>query len=125
VAFFLGSWFVELLYPPAYAAAGAMISLLAFRLLALRYLPLGAVLLAAGDSRSTMYVTMLRALWMLSAPIAAWYALGLDAMLIAAALTPLAGAPLLLRRVAPHLGDYAIMAAILAAGLAAAALHLH
>ena len=115
--FFLGAWLIALLYPPVYAVAGGYTALLSFRLLALRYQPFWAGLLAAGDSRSVMMTAVLNATALCLGLPAAYALLGIEGALLAVALSPLASAPLLLRRSAAlgvdGLGrDWAMLAVI-------------
>jgi O-antigen/teichoic acid export membrane protein len=125
VAFFAGAPLIGVLYTAEYQAVGLMVTLLSVRLLAERYLPLGAFMLSMRDSRTVMNVAALSGAWMVVAPLAAYRVFGLEATLISVALMPLTGAPLLLRRAAVHMKrsvapfDIAALAGIIAVSAAA------
>lgn len=102
-AFLGGDLLIRLLYTPDYHATGLLLTLLSFRLLSERYLPVSALVLASGDSRTTMNVTVLRAVYMVTVPLLLFRLFGLEAAVLGVALTPLIGAHLLLQRAANHL----------------------
>ncbi len=102
---FGGPVLIALLYRPEYAAAGALMPLLAVMVLARRFVPLVMLLLSHGDSRALMQVTALRALAICVALPLGYHAFGIAEALLASALTQLAGAPLLIRRTRQFLGE--------------------
>ena len=101
---FLGPLLINTLYPEAYMQAGAFLALLAVVFLAMRFTLLNNLLMNLGNSRAMMLVSALQAIMMCVGLPLAYTVFGLPAALLVVSLTPLAGAPYVLRLVKPTLG---------------------
>lgn len=117
-----GPLLIGLLYTDAYAPAGPYMSLLALLVATARFMPFEHLLQSRGDSRTMMDIAALRAAAICAGLPLLYAAFGVPGALLATALAPMAGVPLLLRRAAPILAgrvrrDWAIAAAILVAGV--------
>jgi O-antigen/teichoic acid export membrane protein len=111
-AFLGGPFLIGWLYAPEYAAAGTFLSLLGFRYLAMLQAPLGAAMLAAGNSRLMMTSITMSAVAMAVGMPVAFNLGGADAAVAVAALAPLGGVGLLLRNVHRQLPDVPLRASV-------------
>lgn len=102
---FGGPLLIDLLYPDSYATTATFMPLLGLLILVDRFRVLGMLVLSEGQSRTIFAVSALRAAALcISLPIC-FSLFGIGGALIAAALSPLAAAPLLIARTRPVLGD--------------------
>lgn len=122
-AFFAGPAIVGLIYTPAYHDAGWMLALLAFRFFARQQMPMSILVLADGGSRVMAEYITISAISMLVILPLTYNTLGLPAAILAVALMPLAGTPLLFVRFRQRFPDISIRSdvahLVLCLGLAA------
>lgn len=119
-----GAWFIDLVYEPEYAPAGAYVGMLSFSFLTLRYRQYGAHLLSCGDSLGLMYANAIEAAALCLLLPLGFHLAGIWGVLPVVALSRLAAAPLLIRRSAHETRPSMVReAAVVAAILAAAAVH--
>lgn len=122
VCLFGGQMIVGLLYTDTYATAGHYMSALSLMILAARFRPMESLLLTYGHSRAMMSISALKGV-AICIGIPLGYSMGgVTGALLATALAPMAGAPLVLWRAAPFLGgvsriDLAWLAGILVAAV--------
>lgn len=100
---FGGQWLMDFLYDDRFAEAGRFVTLLAFMLVLTRYLPFGALLLTAGDSKRIAVVTAVGSAAMLLVTPFAFSYLGLFWATLFIGLNRVWVTPILLRGCAPHL----------------------
>jgi O-antigen/teichoic acid export membrane protein len=113
---FGGSWLIELLYPDTYLPAGAFLSLLSFRFLSRRQMPLGAVLLAKGKSADVMLSAISAAIALVVSVPLCYFTLGIEASILAVALAPIAGSAALIWRVRKLHVDMPVLSDVLVLG---------
>lgn len=112
-------WLIGLLYTDAYADAGHYLSLAAFALLAARFQPATELLVSLGDSRALAVASTIRSLSLAVALPLGWHLGGIDGIILASTLHPLAQTPFVLWKLRRHLPglsvapDIAALAAIL------------
>ena len=96
-AILLGPPLLGALYSQEYAMAGAFMALLSFRFLARRQNALGGVLLTMGRSDLMMYNIAVAAVALVAGALILDALLGLEYAVLAIALAPFAGAPIMVR----------------------------
>lgn len=99
-----GQFLIQVLYDENYQASGAYIPFLALGYLGLRYDVFGMLILAEGDSRSSTIISAMRATALCLGLWAGYQFLGIEGVLLAAALNPLVSAPYVLWRTSRILG---------------------
>ena len=122
---FGGAWLLGLLYTDEYALAGPMLALLGFRFITRRQMPLGSYLLAIGRSSALMTSAVVAAIGLGILVPAAFVMFGLEAAILAVALSPFLGAIVLAIEAKPTLPNLSLWreAGVMGAALIAAALY--
>lgn len=94
---------IGLLYTEAYADAGHYLSLAAFGILAARFNPATELLVSLGDSRALAVASVIRSLALALALPLGWHMGGVEGIILASTLHPLAQAPFVLWKLKRHL----------------------
>lgn len=104
VCLFGGTLLIGLLYTDTYQPAAQYMAVLALLVLTARFMPLETLLLTYGDSKTMMKISALKGAAICIGIPLGYSAAGVDGAILAGAVAPLAGAPLVLRKTAPLLG---------------------
>jgi O-antigen/teichoic acid export membrane protein len=123
VALFFGAeTLVGFFYTDAYADSAHFIGLVAFSLLSSRFDPSSELLLSLGDSRATAVTSFIRTIAIAVALPLGWFLDGIDGLILASALHPLAAVPFILWKLKRHLPglslaeDWAALTIVIAVG---------
>lgn len=119
----LGPELIRLLYPPAYAGAGMMMTILSFQILLQRYAVFQDLLLRAGDTLCIARAAFVGCVAMLVLPASSFIAFGAPWAVLAVALNGAFAAPALLSRGSRYvpvdlMRELLVLAAIVAAAVA-------
>ncbi len=114
--FFGGPWLIGLLYPESYLPGGVFLTLLSFRFLVRRQLPLGSMLLAEGKSADIMISVAASAIALVVLVPLCYFALGIEAAVLAVALSPIATSVMVIWRVRKIHADLPIRSDLIVIG---------